>query len=429
MFKMPTGVAALVVAGLACLACTDGSSLKSRGGSGNGGQAGSNTSSIGGQTVPASGGSGTGGQGDCICDFNPGGTSGGQVGSISGGNTGGNTSGVGGQSADTNSVHECQLDADGTCSALTVNTACTPFSGRRYDESAGCYATVQTTLWCCATAAGESCAWPPAIGCVQIVADGGTVAYWTPGLPGSGPLPAGQTCDQSESARVSSSPSCLSTATDAAAPDADGVANPDGSPTRIPLLHRPAGSTCPSERAPGPLQCDCEGSDGGCSCRIGECGQDSDCSAGTNGRCLELGPAVYAYCVYDTCFSDSDCPSNQPCNCRASASDYTANTCLTGSNCRVDSDCGPSGYCSPSQVGVLCQCSCNPVVSDGGCYEHAPDGTWTQVPCSCGDCGHGYFCHTPQDTCLNDSDCANGDTCNYDGLSNTWTCSYCSPPP
>jgi len=39
MFKMPTGVAALVVAGLECLACTDGSSLKPGGGSGNGGQA------------------------------------------------------------------------------------------------------------------------------------------------------------------------------------------------------------------------------------------------------------------------------------------------------------------------------------------------------------------------------------------------------
>jgi hypothetical protein len=63
MFKMPTGVPALVVVGLACLACTDGSGLKSRGG-------------IGGQTTPGSGSGGTGGQGDCICDFVPGGTTG-----------------------------------------------------------------------------------------------------------------------------------------------------------------------------------------------------------------------------------------------------------------------------------------------------------------------------------------------------------------
>jgi hypothetical protein len=113
MFKTPTGVATLVVAGLACLACTDGPGLRSRGGSG--GQARSNTGSIGGQAAPGSGGSGTGGQGDCICDFvETGGTTGGQVGSITGGNTGGNTSGVGGQPADTNPVHECQLNADGT---------------------------------------------------------------------------------------------------------------------------------------------------------------------------------------------------------------------------------------------------------------------------------------------------------------------------
>ena len=75
MFKMPTGVAALVVAGLECLACTDGSRLKPGGGSGNGGQAGSSPSSIGGQTAHGSGGSGTGGQSDCICDaIGPGGT-------------------------------------------------------------------------------------------------------------------------------------------------------------------------------------------------------------------------------------------------------------------------------------------------------------------------------------------------------------------
>jgi hypothetical protein len=63
MFKMPTGVAALVVAGFVCLACTDGSGPKLGGGTG-------------GQTAPGSGRGGTGGQGDCICDFVPGGTTG-----------------------------------------------------------------------------------------------------------------------------------------------------------------------------------------------------------------------------------------------------------------------------------------------------------------------------------------------------------------
>ena len=91
MFKMLTGVVVLVVAGLAGLACTDGPGLKSRGGGGNGGQAGSNTSNIGGRTAPGSDRGGTGGQSDCICDFVPGGTTGagGVIGSGGGGSLGG----------------------------------------------------------------------------------------------------------------------------------------------------------------------------------------------------------------------------------------------------------------------------------------------------------------------------------------------------
>jgi hypothetical protein len=226
------------------------------------------------------------------------------------------------------------------------------------------------------------------------------------------------------------------------APDAgdsqpsDAVSPADGggeTAGRAPLRHRPAGTSCPSERAPGWVRCGCGDSDGGCSCGFGQCGQDSDCTGGTNGRCLEPGPSVYTYCVYDTCFSDSDCPSNQPCGCRASASDNRANSCLTGSNCRIDTDCGLGGYCSPSQVGNLCGCMstafCKPDAG-GACYVGGPGGSWTQVPCACGDsCGHGYFCHTPQDTCVDDSDCTGGNACNFDLPSQTWTCSWCMPVP
>jgi hypothetical protein len=122
-------------------------------------------------------------------------------------------------SPEAGAAHQCQLNADGTCGAVTPNTACTPFRARRYDESAGCYSTAWTTLWCCATAAGESCGSPAMIGCYQVTTDAGTVTYWTPGL--GLPSSAGQACDQSKYAKVTSASPCSATTTDAAAsPDA-----------------------------------------------------------------------------------------------------------------------------------------------------------------------------------------------------------------
>jgi hypothetical protein len=55
---------------------------------------------------------------------------------------------------------------------------------------------------------------------------------------------------------------------------------------------------------------------------------------------------------------------------------------------------------------------------------------WQEVPCECGDaCGHGYFCHTPRDTCIDDSDCGGDGTCNYDTVNKVWSCSLCWPLP
>jgi hypothetical protein len=210
------------------------------------------------------------------------------------------------------------------------------------------------------------------------------------------------------------------------------VISVDSKLARIPASHRPQGSVCPQQRGAGLLSLSAP-----CAPDAGpqtQCWLDADCTAGTNGRCFGGGPmACMSSCSYDNCLSDSDCPSSVPCDCRASASDTAANTCMTGSNCRVDADCGPGGYCSPSLVGVFCACVstafCNPDAG-GGCYEGNSDGTWTQVPCACGDsCGHGYFCHTPQDTCLNDSDCSNGSTCDFDLPSQTWICTGCWPVP
>jgi hypothetical protein len=96
-------------------------------------------------------------------------------------------------------------------------------------------------------------------------------------------------------------------------------------------------------------------------------------------------------CTYDACVSDGDCKLGGPCVCRSNLAG--ANTCLAG-NCRVDADCGAGGSCSPT-------------------YDFG--------------CGHyigivGYFCHTPRDSCLDDSDCAPPGECRHNPATGAWVC-------
>jgi hypothetical protein len=160
------------------------------------------------------------------------------------------------------------------------------------------------------------------------------------------------------------------------------------------------------------------------------CTSDSSCTEGVNGRCntSEGGPIVDCVpsCSYDLCASDSDCPDNAPCLCRDSASSGAANYCYGGGNCRVDSDCGPGGYCSPSLVNQLCACLGVPCPPDAG---GACSVNGMPVPCNCDPCGHGYFCHTKQDSCVDDGDCQSGAACNYDAFNGKWACSTCLPVP
>jgi hypothetical protein len=69
--------------------------------------------------------------------------------------------------------------------------------------------------------------------------------------------------------------------------------------------------------------------------------------------------------------------------------------CVAG-NCRVDADCGSNGYCSPSP-------------SKNGCGG---------IPVG------GYYCHTRDDECVDDSDCVSTGIsgCAYSTTSNRWTC-------
>ena len=195
---------------------------------------------------------------------------------------------------------------------------------------------------------------------------------------------------------------------------------------RVPQKHRAAAVVCDDERprdevpplysstppdavacdtdtdCPPPAECaDCraactetEEGDRFCITLRGDgCAQDEHCTRGDNGRCEDFRGDWR--CTYDECFADASCNQGGPCACEGGFwSD--SNVCLPG-NCRTDADCGSAGYCSPTF----------------------------------GDCGGysgviGYYCHTAQDTCLDDADCtANGSGyCMYRPELAHWACGY-----
>jgi len=190
---------------------------------------------------------------------------------------------------------------------------------------------------------------------------------------------------------------------DAASGDAiaklDGPSSEASTCGRVPTDHRASAEPCPTARGQGITMCCPDAGYPG----QWQCSNDSDCTMGTQGRCLNNAGPAGTHCSYDDCFSDSDCSDGGgPCVCRTSASDPSPNLCSTGSNCRVDADCGPCGFCSPSP---------------GGSVSLLP-----YVP---------YFCHTPADACIDDGDCpdpAQG-CCLYDSKSTRWSCAACPVPP
>jgi hypothetical protein len=172
-----------------------------------------------------------------------------------------------------------------------------------------------------------------------------------------------------------------------------------------PMTHRAAATTCSTTRPPSQPG-DASAPDGG---HEFGCMYDSQCTDGTNGRCMPLGQIVG--CSYDECSTDTDCGANKLCVCGTGtgAGGRTGNTCLP-SNCEVDSDCGTGGYCSPTY--------------DTTC------GAYNGVV--------GFFCHRAADecgpdTCVNDSDCTQRDGgvtqggpgyCAWDPNASAWSCFY-----
>lgn len=161
---------------------------------------------------------------------------------------------------------------------------------------------------------------------------------------------------------------------------------------RVPAQHRTTATACSMTRPPGPS-----------SIPNGSCKTDSDCVDGTkgqNGRCVFS--RIGASCSYDECFDDSTC-GGRVCLCRPggeTTATTQANHCLAQGGCQTDKDCGAGGTCSPSF---------------GTC------GTYFGVIA--------YYCHTPADTCLDDSDCSAVDGgapgyCMFSPEGGKWICGY-----
>jgi hypothetical protein len=130
----------------------------------------------------------------------------------------------------------------------------------------------------------------------------------------------------------------------------------------------------------------------------GACGQDADCTAGLDGRCV-ITTGTTCACRYDACLTDDDCAAGTDCSCDAQRGGAGASgnpTVCVPSNCRTDADCG-TRYCSPS-IGRAC----------GGV--------------------DGWYCHTADDECTTDADCPAGTApdrgvCVYSHELAHWSCS------
>ena len=176
---------------------------------------------------------------------------------------------------------------------------------------------------------------------------------------------------------------------------------------RVPTNHRASDTLCTQSAPAGTCLCN-----GNCPTSTypsqWACSSDGDCAdAGINGRCAASGAIAGCGCTYDICVDDSDCPNGHTCACHGSAYTFGAgNQCVPG-NCHVDADCGAGAYCSPSPA-----MPCNMNGQDLYCQ------------------GLGYYCHTPKDQCVDDSDCESVGSpgCLYDPSAGYWKCQVYAQP-
>jgi len=190
-----------------------------------------------------------------------------------------------------------------------------------------------------------------------------------------------------------------------------------GGSIRIPQEHRAAPQSCPAQRGSiSPVDTR------QCASTVDiSCTSDAECTAGRNGRCLLRGYCESA-CSYDECLRDTDCPAKQPCDCRSDGTSTIANRCLPDSNCATDADCGQCGFCSPSMERADLECWSTEGCSDASCDA----GGGTNV-CACVDAVRlTYACHTANDECTDNADCALN-YCAYKADTSQWACGSCLP--
>jgi hypothetical protein len=191
------------------------------------------------------------------------------------------------------------------------------------------------------------------------------------------------------SSGTTTQPSGGTSATSSTSSAGGGATQVTAIPPRVPTVHRAQALTCVGVFSPPDPSI--SGADDPLE---PQCRKHADCTDGANGKCVNgigMGYRFYS-CTYDRCEADADCDAGKICYCSQS----TAARCLAIGNCRTDADCGngPYSYCSPSM-------------------------SW--------DCGgyrpvDGFHCHTPSDTCMDDSDCAGTSYCNFDVYQARWKC-------
>ena len=120
----------------------------------------------------------------------------------------------------------CQMNADGTCSAVTPNTSCLPVRGSLYDQEAKCISnTGDGTLYCTAWRTDAPGGLAPAEGCLQVPQDGGALIYRTPESDINNPWWKSHECDSSLTTLVMGAAGCGSSPTEVpepATPASDG---------------------------------------------------------------------------------------------------------------------------------------------------------------------------------------------------------------